>query len=148
MQYLGFGLQITVLGMGLVFLLLAVLWGLLTLLLRLDNAPQGGDVDTGPDYGDDEAEYDEDRVEIAPPRGVRVMESIDTNKLAAITIALLQYGLATDKVAAISIAVLRHRAMQPEALAVNNHRSRKGVPTSSWVVMGKLWQYRSWQQWG
>lgn len=33
------GLNITILGMGLVFLLLALLWALLTLLLRLDRQP-------------------------------------------------------------------------------------------------------------
>jgi Na+-transporting methylmalonyl-CoA/oxaloacetate decarboxylase gamma subunit len=42
------GLTLTVMGMGLVFLLLALLWGLLTLLLRLDREPtpqaaEGGD---------------------------------------------------------------------------------------------------------
>jgi len=36
------GLEITVWGMGLVFLLLALLWGFLTLLLRLDN-PEASD---------------------------------------------------------------------------------------------------------
>jgi Na+-transporting methylmalonyl-CoA/oxaloacetate decarboxylase gamma subunit len=39
MNNLGWGLQITALGMGLVFGLLALLWGLLTLVLKLD-APQ------------------------------------------------------------------------------------------------------------
>jgi glutaconyl-CoA/methylmalonyl-CoA decarboxylase subunit delta len=33
------GLALTVLGMGLVFFLLALLWGLLVLLLRLDRVP-------------------------------------------------------------------------------------------------------------
>lgn len=33
------GLNITVLGMGLVFLLLALLWALLTVMLRLDRPP-------------------------------------------------------------------------------------------------------------
>lgn len=33
------GLNMTILGMGLVFLLLALLWALLTLLLRLDREP-------------------------------------------------------------------------------------------------------------
>ena len=37
-QNLANGLQITIIGMGLVFLLLAVLWGLMTLLLRLDRS--------------------------------------------------------------------------------------------------------------
>jgi sodium pump decarboxylase gamma subunit len=35
------GLNLTVLGMGLVFLLLALLWGLLGLMLRLDREPPG-----------------------------------------------------------------------------------------------------------
>ncbi len=36
------GLNLTVLGMGLVFLLLALLWGLLVLMLRLDHEPPRG----------------------------------------------------------------------------------------------------------
>ena len=36
------GLNLTVLGMGLVFLLLALLWGLLVLMLRLDREPPPG----------------------------------------------------------------------------------------------------------
>ena len=36
------GLNLTVLGMGLVFLLLALLWGLLVLMLRLDCEPPSG----------------------------------------------------------------------------------------------------------
>jgi len=39
MDNLGWGLQMTVLGMGLVFGLLAALWGVLTLVLRLDRPP-------------------------------------------------------------------------------------------------------------
>jgi Na+-transporting methylmalonyl-CoA/oxaloacetate decarboxylase gamma subunit len=40
MENLAWGLQMTVLGMGLVFLLLALLWGLLTLALALDRTPE------------------------------------------------------------------------------------------------------------
>jgi glutaconyl-CoA/methylmalonyl-CoA decarboxylase subunit delta len=36
------GLNITVLGMGLVFVLLALLWALLTVMLRLDRPPAAG----------------------------------------------------------------------------------------------------------
>ena len=39
MENLAWGLQMTVVGMGLVFALLALLWGLLALVLRLDAAP-------------------------------------------------------------------------------------------------------------
>ncbi len=35
------GVNITVLGMGLVFMLLALLWALLTVMLRLDRQPPG-----------------------------------------------------------------------------------------------------------
>jgi glutaconyl-CoA/methylmalonyl-CoA decarboxylase subunit delta len=38
MELLGVGLRLTWMGMGLVFLLLGVLWALITLLLRLDRA--------------------------------------------------------------------------------------------------------------
>jgi Na+-transporting methylmalonyl-CoA/oxaloacetate decarboxylase gamma subunit len=36
------GFNLTVLGMGLVFLLLALLWGLLVLMLRMDREPPSG----------------------------------------------------------------------------------------------------------
>jgi len=39
MENLSWGLQMTALGMGLVFGLLALLWGLLVLVLRLDRPP-------------------------------------------------------------------------------------------------------------
>jgi glutaconyl-CoA/methylmalonyl-CoA decarboxylase subunit delta len=39
MENLGFGLQITALGMGLVFALLSVLWGVLSILVWLDRPP-------------------------------------------------------------------------------------------------------------
>src|SRR5512143_2885852 len=38
-ESLKIGVQLTVLGMGLVFLVLALLWGLTALMLRLDRAP-------------------------------------------------------------------------------------------------------------
>jgi sodium pump decarboxylase gamma subunit len=38
-ENLGWGLQMTVVGMGLVFALLAALWGLLNLVLRFDAPP-------------------------------------------------------------------------------------------------------------
>ena len=40
MENIGWGLQMTVLGMGLVFALLAMLWGLLNLVLKLDKEPE------------------------------------------------------------------------------------------------------------
>ena len=40
MEHLGWGLQMTVLGMGLVFTLLAILWALLKLVLVLDKGDE------------------------------------------------------------------------------------------------------------
>ena len=56
MENLGWGLQMTVVGMGLVFALLAALWGLLTLVLRFDAAPvaaQRRDAKAVPSLGPD-----------------------------------------------------------------------------------------------
>jgi Na+-transporting methylmalonyl-CoA/oxaloacetate decarboxylase gamma subunit len=47
MDNLGWGLQMTVVGMGLVFGLLALLWGLLVLVLRFDKPPAPAPVDAG-----------------------------------------------------------------------------------------------------
>lgn len=125
MANIGFGLQMTVLGMGLVFLLLAVLWGLLTVLLRLDNAAEESDA-----AGEEEAVSAANDITAQPV--VRVMaDEIEPEKLAAIT-----------------IAVLRHRAVQQGAVSMNNHHAGTRIRSSGWVVMGRLWQYRSWQQWG
>ena len=46
------GFNLTVLGMGLVFLLLALLWGLLVLMLRLDREPPSGATERTPPAGD------------------------------------------------------------------------------------------------
>ena len=50
MENLGWGLQMTVVGMGLVFALLAALWGLLNLVLRFDAppAPSAHEVEQAP----------------------------------------------------------------------------------------------------
>ena len=81
MENLGWGLQMTVVGMGLVFALLAALWGLLNLVLRFDKppAPAAHAVETAP------AE--------APAEGM------DADLVAAITVAVLTHK-----------AVRRHQA--------------------------------------
>jgi len=72
-ENLGWGLQMTVVGMGLVFALLAALWGLLNLVLRFDAppAPAAHAVEPAP------AE--------APPGGM------DADLVAAITVAVLTH---------------------------------------------------------
>ena len=67
MNNLGWGLQITALGMGLVFALLALLWLLLTLVLKFD------------------------RPEVAAPAAVETAAPLDGTLLAAIAIAVMRH---------------------------------------------------------
>jgi glutaconyl-CoA/methylmalonyl-CoA decarboxylase subunit delta len=70
-QQLLWGLQISALGMGLVFGLLALLWGLLVLVLRFDR-------EAAP-------------AQPAPPREAAAAPAIDAELLAAITVATLAH---------------------------------------------------------
>lgn len=87
---LNIGLQLTVWGMGLVFLLLAVLWGLMTLMLSLDKTPQPAS-QGAPD------------IEI-PVSGA---PGIEAEKLAAITIAVMMHRRVRRKQAAPALRAHR-----------------------------------------
>ena len=78
MGSLNIGLQLTVYGMALVFLLLAVMAGLITLLLRFDR--------TAP--------------EMEKPSGPRYPAGLDAEALAAITIAVTMHQAVLRKEAA------------------------------------------------
>lgn len=84
MENLGFGLWITLVGMALVFALLAVLWGLLALLLRLDRAD---------DPAPQPAAVPAATVEVAGAQ-------LDADTLAAIMIAVLTHATVRRKQAA------------------------------------------------
>lgn len=71
MNNLGWGLQISALGMGLVFGLLALLWGLLTLVLEFDAPPAAAP-----------------EPEAAPVTAT----ALDPALVAAITLAVLAHG--------------------------------------------------------
>jgi sodium pump decarboxylase gamma subunit len=120
MGNLGWGLQMTVLGMGLVFALLALLWGLLTLVLKLDRAPaappspQAAAGDAGP-------------VAAAAPAG----EAMDDALVAAITVAVLNHK-----------AVRRREA----APAMRSYWPGSLLYASRWVASGRARQNRSWHR--
>jgi len=73
MENLAWGLQMTLLGMGLVFALLTLLWGLLALVLRLDTWRAGGGVG-----------------ELPEPSAV-TEQGMDADLIAAITVAVLTH---------------------------------------------------------
>lgn len=110
------GLLLTVAGMGLVFLLLALLWGLIALLLRLDRGATS-----------------------APPADAPAA-------LPASVPAAVAPGLAPELLAAITIAVLTHRAVRRRQAAPLMRQHLPSTLHSRWVVAGRARQNQSWQR--
>lgn len=124
MNNLAWGLQITVLGMGLVFALLAMLWGLLTLVLVLDKAP---------------AKPDEP---VSEPANATM-----TNTSEA---APLVNDLPADLVAAILVATLTHRSnlRRQAAPYMRSYWPGSQLFASRWVAVGRSRQNNTWQSRG
>jgi sodium pump decarboxylase gamma subunit len=108
------GLNMTVLGMGLVFLLLALLWALLTAMLRLDREPASGEPDEGTASSRPEARRP---VKLAP------------ELLSAITVAVFTHQ-----------AVLRKQA----APAMRSYWPGSILFASRWMAAGRHQQTQSW----
>lgn len=113
------GLWLTVFGMGLVFLLLALLWGLVRMLLWLDRP-------------DDvrKAEADED---LAAPASVPTI------------MAPQPAGMSPALLAAITMAVLLHRGLRRKQAAPLMRRHLPSTRHSRWVAAGRTRQNGSWQ---
>ena len=120
MDNLGFGLQVTALGLGIVFGLLIVLWLLLTLALRFEGR-SGGGVAAPP------AEI----VTIRATRGADVPESLDPQLVAAITVAIVRHAEARRRQAAPAM-----RSYWPGSLLF----------ASRWVASGRMRQGQSWRR--
>lgn len=114
------GLTLTVMGMGLVFLLLAVLWGLLTLLLRLDREP-------APQTADGRGAVAVPAAPIPAPDAVEA--SLDADLRAAISVAVLLHQ-----------AVLRKQA----APTMRSHWPGSLLYASRWVAAGRHQQIENW----
>jgi Na+-transporting methylmalonyl-CoA/oxaloacetate decarboxylase gamma subunit len=114
------GLTLTVMGMGLVFLLLAILWGLLTLLLRLDREPtsqaaEGGGAAVTP---------------AMPPSAPDIAAD----------------GPDPDLRSAIAVAVLIHQAAlrKQAAPTMRSHWPGSLLYASRWVAAGRHQQIENW----
>jgi len=133
-ENLGWGLQMMALGMGLVFGLLALLWGLLTLVLRFDREPQ---------------------VVGAPASAVEAERAAEgTSELAtpvqpAPRVATVE-GMDADLVAAILIAVLRHKEVRraQAAPAMRSYWPGSLLYASRWVASGRARQNTTWERRG
>ena len=127
MNHLGWGLQISALGMGLVFALLALLWGLLTLVLKFDRPAAAA---TSPASGELPS-ASEGPVAATAGAQVAAQASVDPALVAAITIAVMTHSRQRRAEAAPQM-----RLHWPGSLL---HASR-------WVAAGRTRQNHSWQR--
>jgi hypothetical protein len=133
---LGWGLQMMVLGMGLVFMLLALLWGLLTLVLHFDRAPQ-----------DDAA---------GAAGGAALAAGADSASTAgepepqALSRVVSVQGMDADLVAAILVAVVRHKEVRraQAAPAMRSYWPGSLLYASRWVASGRSRQNNVWERRG
>jgi len=117
MENLLWGLQTTVLGMGLVFALLALMWGLLTLALRLDQPLKSPPPAAGP----------------LPPQTLEpaMAPELDGETVAAILVATLTHRAQRRREAAPAM-----RSYWPGSL----------LYASRWVGAGRARQNHGWRR--
>ncbi len=109
------GIKLTLYGMGLVFLLLAVLWGLIALMTRLDC-----------------------------PAGPAESAGEDLPAAASGSPSTRPAGLPPDVLAAVVIACRAHRMSRRKQAAPEMRTHQPGSLPSRWVGSGRTRQNRSW----
>jgi sodium pump decarboxylase gamma subunit len=131
MDNLGWGLQMTVLGMGIVFGLLALLWGLLTIVLRLDQSPRA------PEPADAAADD-------IPEAALAADAAGDAKAWAMPKVQ----GMDADLVAAILVAVLTHEGVRRHeaAPAMRSYWPGSLLYASRWVATGRSRQTHVWHR--
>ena len=132
MNNLGWGLQMMVLGMGLVFMLLALLWGLLTLVLHFDRAPQ---VDAAGAAGG-----------AAPAAGADSGSTPGELEPQTLSREVSVQGMDAELVAAILVAVVRHKEVRraQAAPAMRSYWPGSLLYASRWVASGRSRQNDVW----
>lgn len=130
MENMAWGLQMTVLGMGLVFALLGLLWGLLTLVLALDKQP-------ATQVSAAEVHAQAERIAAAADEaiGAQVPERPTVN------------GMPADLVAAILVATMKHKLTlrRHAAPVMRTYWPGSQLFASRWVAAGRARQNNSWQ---
>ena len=130
MENIGWGLQMAVLGMGLVFALLTLLWLMLTLILKLDKEPVV-------ELSAQEATVEAERVAALADHAV----GAQTPERATVN------GMPADLVAAILVATHKHRkTMRREAAPlVRTYWPGRQIFASRWLAAGRARQNNNWQ---
>jgi glutaconyl-CoA/methylmalonyl-CoA decarboxylase subunit delta len=130
MGNLGWGLQMTVLGMGIVFGVLALLWGVLTLVMRFDRPAASASVAPS------------DTTAAMAPGGAGAGAPAGTLLQSAHRVD----GMDPDLVAAIVVATLAHKAKrrQEAAPAMRTYWPGSLLYASRWLASGRMRQNMSW----
>ncbi|MBK7791104.1 MAG: OadG family protein [Betaproteobacteria bacterium] len=128
MNNLGWGLQMTMLGMGLVFGLLALLWAMLVIVLRFDSEPAA--------VGAGETTADAAPAAVGPDAPATVATIASVN------------GMDADLVAAILVATLRHKEVRraQAAPAMRSYWPGSLLYASRWVASGRSRQNHVWER--
>ncbi|MEZ7912296.1 MAG: OadG family protein [Propionivibrio sp.] len=129
MENIGWGLQMTVLGMGLVFSLLAMLWGLLTLVLKFDKEPEP---------------VPAEQVQV---EAERIAAEADDAIGAQVPMTPTVNGMPADLVAAIMIATMKHKQILRRQAApyMRSYWPGSQLFASRWVAAGRARQNYTWQ---
>lgn len=143
---LEFGLRTTVVGMGLVFGLLIMLWGLLTLAVRVDRrlTERRRRARTGAGAARDASTSDRGRAGVAPGLPAAVPAVDDGRPRVAVADAA---ALDPLLVAAITVAVLHHAETRRLQAAPSMRAYWPGslLFASRWVAAGRTRQGQSWR---
>jgi len=130
MENLEWGLKMTVLGMGLVFALLGLLWGMLTVVLMLDKEPKAvvSELETN-------AEAERIAAVADGAVGAQVPEPVTVN------------GMPADLVAAILVATMKHKLTlrRQAAPIMRSYWPGSQLFASRWVASGRARQTTNWQ---
>lgn len=118
MQNLGFGLNLTAVGMGIIFGLLALLWGVLAVIGRVDAAL----------VAREESDEEQEEGDAQPALRIEGGE-----------------GLTPEAIGAIAIAVATHAALVRREAAPSQRASQPGslLFASRWLAAGRTRQTRS-----
>jgi Na+-transporting methylmalonyl-CoA/oxaloacetate decarboxylase gamma subunit len=138
MENLGFGLAVTIIGMGIVFGLLAIMWALLTLALRFEHRHDAAGPAAEPAPG---------AVDEEPGRSVPEAEAVP-GAAGPLRLSGVPEGLDPRLVAAITVAVLRHAETRRRqaAPAMRSYWPGSLLFASRWVAAGRMRQGQIWRR--
>jgi Na+-transporting methylmalonyl-CoA/oxaloacetate decarboxylase gamma subunit len=136
MENIGWGLEMTVLGMGLVFSMLALLWVLLTVVLKLDKEEKEPEEATEQEASEATVTAEQTAVTADNAEGAPAPQRPTTIN-----------GLSADLVLAILIATHKHRQTMRRQAAPLARTVWPGSQlfASRWLATGRAQQTNNWQ---